>query len=418
MRLLKYFSTLFFSAIVTILFVSCHKEYVSEGSISDPGNISTKVITWLNSQEGQPTDENSSNSTNVQSYWTHTGPESQVKKMNTAQISNIELLKKNLDFTKAHMEWRDKDLNYLIIPIKDDVLLQKGLDKKSSLNLLLVVDKQEDIKFGRIVYFTPSDGKKHERISTNTFSNLFYHKPNNENGMFRYMSITGRWLYQIEYKDGKEYSFGIIRPKADTAKQKRLALCIDWSIVTTYHFANGSSYTTTEYVGTTCDCGDGSYMSLCPGGQGGGGEDVHVSGVIEEDDNEEVSVSDSGAIEEDGNGEPDGSNSLGLSWPDIIFQYNSNIFLDEDTRLVEGCYQYDAAVKPIVSNLYWSNGRVSTRTLTVPTTTYKTFSITNGGHNLTMLWECYSYKTFSYSWKAGPATTVQYGYGTVTKVYY
>ena len=46
---------------------------------------------------------------------------------------------------------------------------------------------------------------------------------------------------------------------------KTNSVCIDWYLVTTYYYADGTSTQTSEYEGTTCDgCDNGMYESLCP----------------------------------------------------------------------------------------------------------------------------------------------------------
>ncbi|MDP3666866.1 MAG: hypothetical protein Q8R50_09305 [Sediminibacterium sp.] len=69
-------------------------------------------------------------------------------------------------------------------------------------------------------------------------------------------------------------SYGTIQAKQNSDTKKVNSTCIDWYLVTTYHYSNGSTYQTSEYVGTTCGgCDTPDYQSLCPGGDGGGGND-------------------------------------------------------------------------------------------------------------------------------------------------
>jgi hypothetical protein len=41
--------------------------------------------------------------------------------------------------------------------------------------------------------------------------------------------------------------------EATGSKQTEAIVCTEWYIVTTYHYADGSTYVTEEYVGTTCE---------------------------------------------------------------------------------------------------------------------------------------------------------------------
>lgn len=50
-------------------------------------------------------------------------------------------------------------------------------------------------------------------------------------------------------------------------------MCINWYLITTYYYTDGSSEETKEYVGTTCDSGGGvDYLTPCPDCSGGGSE--------------------------------------------------------------------------------------------------------------------------------------------------
>jgi len=52
----------------------------------------------------------------------------------------------------------------------------------------------------------------------------------------------------------------------------RIDMCIDWYLVTTYHWADGSTTESWDYLGTTCDdCDNPEMASICPDDGGGGG---------------------------------------------------------------------------------------------------------------------------------------------------
>jgi hypothetical protein len=98
---------------------------------------------------------------------------------------------------------------------------------------------------------------------------------------FQFLSVTGKGLYELSYKNNRLFSAGIIKTKAtDLANHKEMGTntitCIDWYLVTTYYDEYGNiSYQTEEYVGQTCgECDNPMYESMCPdgGGSGGGNE--------------------------------------------------------------------------------------------------------------------------------------------------
>lgn len=229
----------------------------------------------------------------------------------TTKNANIDLLKENLDFTAARTELLDNRLDLLIVPIKDEIIAKKNLDGNSTLTLLLITDKLGKIKSGSIVYFQPSDGKKHSSLPQNTFSNMFSGKVVEFDGIYKMLTVTGRWISQFEIKKGKIYSTGSILQKNQNNKREsnqKTQGCIDWYLVTSY-YENGILVDQTwEYVGTTCDgCSDPNYQSICPD-DGGGGGDPQPDEIIDGDDN----ISGSSGIL------PDASSGLNLSGTGLI----------------------------------------------------------------------------------------------------
>ena len=260
MRNLFLLSALFCMVIVTMLFNSCQKEASSTNENSNK-EIIAKVNAWLDSQKS-PNQPN--------------------------KAANIELLKENLAFGSARTEQLDNKHDFLVLPIKDDLINKKNFDKHSTLTLLLITDKVGKISSGSIVYFQPSDGEKLKLLPENTFSNLFNGKKVTINGTYKMLTVSGRWISQFETKNGKLFSTGTIQQKEESNKGTQASKttgCIDWYLVTTFHWADGTTTQTSEYIGTTCDnCDDPNEMSLCPDGGGGGdgpGPDDIVTGEDE-----------------------------------------------------------------------------------------------------------------------------------------
>jgi len=189
--------------------------------------------------------------------------------------ANIDLLKANLDLDAARTEQLDNQRDLLLIPIKNEVINKKGLDKNSTLTLFLITDKSGKIRSGSIVYFQPSDGQKHSELPPNTFSNMLRGKEGVLDGVYKMLTPTGRWLSQLKIKDGKIISTANVQAKnKEINSSHRIDMCIDWYLVTTYHWADGSSTESEDYLGTTCDdCDNPEYASICPGNGGGGSGD-------------------------------------------------------------------------------------------------------------------------------------------------
>ena len=241
-----------------ILLISCRREADSESETmaNSKFELISKVNSWL---------------------------ESQKEGLFSFKAANIDLLKGNLDFAAAASESMDTRFNYITIPINDEIINKKNLDRNSTLTLLLIVDKLGKINSGSIVYFQPADGKKHSQLAKNTFTNLINREPISLDGVYKMLHITGRFLSQFEIKHGKLFSTGSLQQESKESKdtQRATSICIDWYLVTTIYWTDGTVTQTREYVGRTCEgCGDGSYMSLCPDGESGSsGGDIIAEGT-------------------------------------------------------------------------------------------------------------------------------------------
>jgi hypothetical protein len=96
------------AVLALVMLAACKKEISS----SETNTFSTKVNNWLDRQK------------------------TEISKVNVNKLANIETLRKNLDFQLAKIEEKDQNYNFLIIPIKDQMITDKNLDKSSTLTLL------------------------------------------------------------------------------------------------------------------------------------------------------------------------------------------------------------------------------------------------------------------------------------------
>jgi hypothetical protein len=141
------------------------------------------------------------------------------------------------------------------------------------------MNKAGSIRKANLVMYIPEAGKITTALPDKTFYNILNEGKNVASGQFRFLSVAGRWLYQLDYNQNGDLSaFGLIQQKSklgdgniSTNDDTTLSTCTDWYLVTTYYYSDGSTSQTSEYVGTTCSgCGDTMNQSLCPEGDSGG----------------------------------------------------------------------------------------------------------------------------------------------------
>lgn len=186
----------------------------------------------------------------------------------------IDLVEDNLVFGEASIEDINDKIKYLCIPIKDTFLEMKNLDRNATLAFLGNIDSTGNINAGGLVYFLPSDGKKHNSFPKNTFRNMFNRGTVELDGRYKMLTVSGRWISQFEIKDGKLHATGVVQKKENAGNStQRTNQCIIWYLVTTIRWPDGTTTIIEDYVGTTCgtECEDIGSPGGCGEEDGGGG---------------------------------------------------------------------------------------------------------------------------------------------------
>ncbi len=253
----------------SLIYLACNKvtpENTSESSVTPANaiNVSKSIEDWLRKEliKLRPDGINSSQMVATNSTTSNSGSPN--------KAANIEMLMNNLDYSNLVSDKMDNKNSIYVIPISDKIKGIKSLKEKSSLALMTLIDHKGSVKWARIVYFIPSVGQKEKKLSANDMRKVLLQESLDVDGVYIYLSISGTWIGQTEYRGGRFYSYGYISSKANKEKQTNL-LCIDWYIITTFHMSDGSTYQTSEYVGQTCSgCDSGNYQSLCEPGETGG----------------------------------------------------------------------------------------------------------------------------------------------------
>lgn len=232
-----------------ILIVSCHKEKAPNEELrNEDFAIVSKINAWLD--------------TNLQT--------------DTTQLTKkiIKLIKENLVFDKLSFEKLNDKEKICIVPLKESFNSRFNENKRKVTNVVFIINENDSIRKGNIVQFIPDNGQSISSIPLNTF-----HKILEIDGKFLFLSIKDRPIWEVGYKEGEPFSYGIAEARETaTGANGRLNECINWFITTTIYYTDGTSYSYEEYVGTTCGemCQDvrlangRTYRVNCGGGSGGG----------------------------------------------------------------------------------------------------------------------------------------------------
>ncbi|GAA4331502.1 hypothetical protein GCM10023184_23430 [Flaviaesturariibacter amylovorans] len=105
---------------------------------------------------------------------------------------------------------------------------------------------------------------------------LLNHDKLNLKGKFIVYGVNGRRNFELDLKENGSAEFAKLKAKEPTQTGRGQG-CIDWFMVTTVTYVDGSTSTSSQYVTTTCSgggCSDPNMASVCPEGDGrssGGG---------------------------------------------------------------------------------------------------------------------------------------------------
>lgn len=277
--------------LMALSLTSCHKDMPTQNDVS-LSVLTSKINVWL--------DEQKIGLINSSTQPIHVSINAIETKNNSAiavRNNNIDLLKSNLDFDAAIQSQMNRGNDYILVPIKDAIKKLKHVDQSASLHLVLITDKGGNIISGNIVCYLPKDGEaKGEGSSSNIITSIFKGKIPSNNGMLRFLSITGRWINQIEFNKSRITSYGTITNKKPNSSIISNSTYIAWYLVTTFYYSDGTTEQISEYVGSTCvDCYNSDYPNLYPvGGGNGSTPDSYDPTVVEYTAIENASSADSG----------------------------------------------------------------------------------------------------------------------------
>ena len=122
------------------------------------------------------------------------------------KAANVELLKKNLDFSSLRVE-NLNEKQFVMIPIRDELLRIKKYDDKTIGNLLVLVDKAGNIEKANIVLFKPKSTPV-LALPEYTFQSIYNSKKVDVDGQFKFLNISGDFIFSLGYDKGKPVSIG------------------------------------------------------------------------------------------------------------------------------------------------------------------------------------------------------------------
>jgi hypothetical protein len=214
---------LFFAALIMLLFGACQREVLHKpGSIKD-NSAAARVRDWLEEQK-----------TNL------VKPESKEKLQNLMAHLHLRDLR--------YEEFRDGEM-LIVVPV-DNGFISTSSRESDPVNCLLLIEKKNGkIRKGNIVQYLPVIKGVENSIPVNIFYK-YYNSGNIEDSRITFLTITDKFLYETEFKNGSPYRFSTLYDKNWKSRRGNHTEddCIDWYLQT---YENGV-LVSAVYVFTTC----------------------------------------------------------------------------------------------------------------------------------------------------------------------
>ncbi|RZK64075.1 MAG: hypothetical protein EOO85_30270, partial [Pedobacter sp.] len=150
---------------------------------------------------------------------------------------------------------------------------------------MIIQDKDGKLKWSSIVAYLPSYGENPFALADKSIQNIMNNKAVNEMGIYKFLDFTGKLLYQVEYREGRLFSWGspvrkdLLPTKKKIVNEKMNSMrggetCVEYYLETTYYYSDGTTTQTSEFLFIICEEDN-------DGGVGGNGGEDDVDYEIE-----------------------------------------------------------------------------------------------------------------------------------------
>jgi hypothetical protein len=184
--------------------------------------------------------------------------------VNEDDLLKLSALKNAIDYSKIRRHSLSDNEDVLIADIG-----AFGFEDASTLKALFFVQQGEVIR-SNLVSFTNTEAD-HNKLILSILKRRF--DPGSYHGRITFYNIYRDVLFFNNIDNGRLTASGIAQARSSNKANSsgRTQGCIDWFLVTTYHYAGGGSSTSEVYLGTTCgqcqstrmhgraNCGGGGY---------------------------------------------------------------------------------------------------------------------------------------------------------------
>ncbi|MFD2920882.1 hypothetical protein ACFS6H_14255 [Terrimonas rubra] len=194
---------------------------------------------------------------------------SRIKEGSAARNARIEVLREHILSAQSFTEALEDGEKLIIVPIAKEFKMNTNSDKDADHYLLLFENKTNQVYKGNIVQFIPLDVQQ-RNLPKNTLSRLWNCENVTANGTFTVLTIFDKHLYEVDFNKGVKTRYATLEKGTKNSNGNEVlestassVTCVEWYRETTYYYSDGSSYTTQDYLGTTCYNNCGPTTEVC-----------------------------------------------------------------------------------------------------------------------------------------------------------
>lgn len=206
-----------------------------------------------------------------------------LRNTNKATVSYIERLKLKIEKSSIQLV-NYYDSKVIVVSLSKQEALGENQTQSNRIasyhnffNRLVFYLNQDTIINAEILEFHTDQG---EQALQNDMSGIINFNPLQYQGEIRYRQLNHKFIYSVLYDSGKK-GYAVVKKKNEINNNNAFNSvtndCIDWYLITTYTYPDGSQTVTEEFVGRTCSdpngCSPDPYLDQLPSGEcsGGGG---------------------------------------------------------------------------------------------------------------------------------------------------
>ncbi len=181
-----------------------------------------------------------------------------------------------------YVERHNQDEKFVIVPMEEryENRYTKAKATKPLQYLLLTLNNKETIRRADIMLFYPKDLSL-KKLPKNSFYSFFNLEEIAVDGTMAMLSIEESWRYEMDFENSKKAEFRVWRSEKskNVSNRGEFENCIDWYLVTTIYYVDGTSHQYSTYLFTRCNGCLPDENCIPEEGSGGGGGGIPVDPV-------------------------------------------------------------------------------------------------------------------------------------------